>query len=85
MLKDESTRTKIIEALIHEVEITPDGFRLHFYVGKNHIEGELARRASSVPSASTLSLFRGSNSLTNGGRYRGRTYDLGRVKTLLYH
>ena len=67
-LKDESTRTKIIEALIHEVEITPEGFRLHYYVGKNHVEGELARRASSGPSDFRLS--RGSNSLTNGGRYR---------------
>ena len=37
---------KIIKALVHKVEITPEGFRAHFYVGRDYIEGELARRSA---------------------------------------
>jgi len=39
-----AAKGKIIKALVHKVEITPEGFRAHFYVGRDYIEGELARR-----------------------------------------
>jgi hypothetical protein len=39
-------RIKIIGRLIHRVEIRPGSFRLHFNIGKNYIEGELAKAGS---------------------------------------
>ena len=40
-------RTKLIEKLIHRVEITPTSFKLYFHVGSSHIERELATTAGS--------------------------------------
>ena len=42
----QSNRAKIIERLIHKIEITPDGFQLFFHVGQTHILGELAAAGS---------------------------------------
>ena len=39
-------RAKIIEKLIHRVEVIPDGFKLYFHVGNSHITGELATAGS---------------------------------------
>ncbi len=39
-------RIKIIGRLIHKVEIRPGSFRLHFNIGRNYIEGELAKAGS---------------------------------------
>lgn len=42
------TRDRIVRSLIHKVEVTPDGFRLHFHLGRGYIEGELARYGRSA-------------------------------------
>jgi DNA invertase Pin-like site-specific DNA recombinase len=73
----EATRYRILQALIHRIEITPDGFRLHHYVGRNHVERELEALKSETPGVSCeIRAFSqeplfylkagGSNSLQNG-------------------
>jgi ribosomal protein S19 len=62
----DSTRGKVIRTLVHRIEITPEGFRLHFHVGRDYVEGELSRSEGS-PIAKKL-MFGGSNTLTFGGR-----------------
>ena len=39
-------RNKIIQKVIHKIEITPDSYKLYFHVGRNYIEGELANASS---------------------------------------
>lgn len=67
------TRDRIVRSLIHKVEVTPDGFRLHFHLGKGYIEGERARYGrfplGGSGSSNIFSHF-GSNRLTNGARER---------------
>ena len=52
---------KIVKRLIEKVEVTPESVRIHYRVGKNEIQGELAE-AGSPPFN-----FFSSQSLTNGG------------------
>jgi len=41
-----ANKAKIIEALVHKIEITQKSFDIHFYVGQNQIQGELAQASS---------------------------------------
>jgi site-specific DNA recombinase len=68
-----STRGKIIRTLVRRIDITPEGFKLSFQVGRNYVEGELARLTGS-PSTKKNALI-GSTSFTNGGPTRTRTWD----------
>jgi len=67
--KSAITRDRIIRSLVQKIEVTPDGFRLHFHLGKEYIEGELARwgRSPLRGTPKNKSLVLGSNSLQNGG------------------
>ena len=86
-------QTKIIQRLVHKIEVAQGTLRIHFYVGKHQFMPlepvrptgrDKARVANgALPSGqATLSSFleTGSNRLTNGGRHRARTCDLRRVK-----
>ena len=71
-------RSKIAQRLIHRVEITPESFRLHFYVGENHVNRELASAGSpfQLKPQKLKKLpepYSGSNSLHNGWGTRIRT------------
>lgn len=68
------TQAKVIRQLIHQVEVLPGAFRLHYLVGKSHFE-QLAK--DGAPEGAP-SFFRtdGSKSLKNGAGYRARTDDL---------
>ncbi len=63
---------RVLRALVHKVEVMPEGFRVHYYAGQSHVEKELARMAGSGHSGAGVEIlpFRGSNSLQNGGSYR---------------
>ncbi len=65
--KGQSARGKIIRTLVQRIEITPEGFKLHLHVGKDYIEGELAKAGSPLLKKK---MFGGSNSLQNGGPTR---------------
>ena len=70
----EGTQEKIIRAMVHQVKITPNGFKAAFYVGKDYIEAERAKMAGPASSNTNLkkiSLVSGSTSLTNGGSCSG--------------
>jgi len=56
---NESLRTKPLQKLVHKIQITSDGLTIHYRVGRDYIEGELAQTANS-----NLFLVSGSNSLT---------------------
>ncbi len=76
-------KTKIIQRLVHKIEIYPAGFNVHFLVDKT-VVGEPDKAGPSAGSpASQIFLVSGSKTLTNGGRHRARTYDLRRVKAAL--
>ncbi len=82
-------RSKIAQRLIHRVEITPESFRLHFYVGENHVNRELASAGSpfQLKPQKLKKLpepYSGSNSLRNGWPGRTRTYDRSVNSRLLY-
>ena len=64
--QSEETRLKIIKAVTNSVQVTPTGFKLSFCVGREYVERELVRRASSP----SFFMFDGSNSLQNGWRDR---------------
>lgn len=73
-------RARIVRSLVHKVEVLPEGFRLHFYMGRDRIEGELARLGRSsvlreVKCGENNSAFAGSNSLQCGAPGRARTCD----------
>jgi len=69
------TKDRIVRALIERVEVTPDGFKLHFYLGKEYINQELARwgRSPLGGSDQKFKLNVGSNELTFGAHYWTRT------------
>lgn len=52
-------KTRIIQKLIHKIEIMHDGFKLHYYAGRSHFEGNpgaagaKGSRPALVPSTST--------------------------------
>jgi len=71
-------RARILRSLVHKVEVLPEGFRLHFYIGRDKIEGELARWGRSLAGdglnlIKNKSAFAGSNSLQNGACGSERT------------
>ncbi len=39
-------RIKIVQKVISKIEIRPGSYKLHFHVGRNHIQGELAQAGS---------------------------------------
>ena len=59
-------RTKIVQRLVQKVEVLPNSFRIHFWVGKSGLtNGSL----SSLPAGQAAPFFVlgfGSNTLTNG-------------------
>jgi DNA-binding Lrp family transcriptional regulator len=62
----------ILTALIERVEVTAEGFKIHYFVGREKIKRELAKTSSRLNSNPEL-LDSGSNSLTNGaGDWTGR-------------
>lgn len=44
---DAPTKTKVIQKLVHKVQVFKDSVKIHFIVTKTHYHGELARKASS--------------------------------------
>jgi site-specific DNA recombinase len=36
--KDQDLRQRVIQMFVHKIEILPESYRLHYYVGKSHIE-----------------------------------------------
>ena len=69
------TRDRIIRSLVEKVEVTPEGFRLHFHLGKEYVNGKLARwgRSPLRGPNQNFSLNGGSNSLQFGAHYWTRT------------
>ncbi len=83
LLRDEEnpeSRAKIIEKVVHRIEVTPEGLKIQFHIGNSHYSRELAFTASSrslIPKTDIkkaisdplpkYSFGRGSNSLQNGG------------------
>lgn len=80
----ETAKTRIIQALIHKIEITPKGFRLHHYVGQDHVT---PRHGQGGPACEgkILNLVSGSNKLTNGWGDRIRTCEWRNQNPLAYH
>ena len=60
---------KIVQRLIHRIDITKDRIKIHYHVGKDHLERELKVVSSLSPSGEGSASFfeRGSCALTNGG------------------
>jgi hypothetical protein len=59
----------ILSALIERVEVTAEGFKIHYFVGREKIKRELAKTSSRLNSNPEF-LDSGSNSLTNGAGER---------------
>jgi len=68
-------KRKVCEKLIHKIELLPEGFKLHFYMGASHFDGPLkdstnkkrARGSFSDPSPlaqDDILIFFGSNTLS---------------------
>lgn len=72
-------KAKIVSKLVHKIELLPDSFKLHFYVGESHVspEDDAKRKGTgglSVPISNRTQIF-GSNTLTNGRGDWARTSD----------
>ena len=68
--KATDSRCKIVQALIHRIEITSEGYEVKFHAGKQYVEGGLAEAgppSSGAEAGKGLLSLNGSNSLTNGG------------------
>ena len=68
-------QTAIIKKLVHRIEVTPKGFEINFYVGKNRIKREVGHEPASAVSEPSRALSKplnkflkdgGSKRLTNG-------------------
>lgn len=83
---DAATKQKIIELLVHKIEIVQDGFKIAFYAGEMEIERGLAQAGSRSPKRGdqNLFLFNGSKVLQNGGAGGNRTADLNRSIPIVY-
>ena len=57
-----AVRKVVLEKLVQKIEITPDSFKLYFYIGENRIEGGLAQQCAGLP---PLSQGAGSSRHTN--------------------
>lgn len=77
---------RIIALLVAKIEVLPDCFRLHFRVGENKINRELAYGAGSRLSSAVINELekKCSNSLINGVPGRSRTFDLRLRRPSLY-
>ncbi len=65
--KDQDLRQRVIQMFVHKIEILPESYRLHYYVGKSHLERfkdnknksengkSVAQKAIDGPDASALS------------------------------
>ncbi len=68
-------------ALLLQDKITTEGFELEYFVGKDHIERELASTSSLPPlggrgaGLAGILPLRGSNRLTSGGPTKNRTWN----------
>jgi site-specific DNA recombinase len=66
------TRQKVVEQLIHKIEVKPDGFVVHYYVGRNQIRKEPEKSGSSfqiqLNRSQKFFVLPSSNSLTIGDR-----------------
>ena len=68
------TKHAILCALVEKIEVTEEGFKIHYYTGREKIKRELVKTSSrSGSNQETLAL--GSNSLTSGGTTRNRTWN----------
>ena len=81
--QDKSIQTQIIQALIHKVEIKPDGIRLHYFAGQDTLSEKTPKNAKgpeavtpSGPFANKNLTVNGSNTLKNGAGKGARTLDL---------
>ena len=77
-------KARIIKTLVHRVDVTENGIRVHFYAGDQEL-----RRATEGPGGGSVGvekkvLFGGSNSLLNGALGRNRTADTRLFRALLY-
>jgi site-specific DNA recombinase len=83
----EVLKSKIIQQLVHKVEIMPNGFKIHFYAGETTlrlksleldqiVKGDAQKAQVSGAPTSTFFNFQCSKRLTNGGPDRDRTDDL---------
>ena len=86
-------KTKIFDCLIHKIEITKDGCRIHFFTGEAEIERGLVSAGPALSfkagnSGNTNLLctdsISGSTVLTNGGDARIRTEDPFHAMEILY-
>lgn len=87
-------RAQIIQMMVQKVEVFPDSFKIHFLVGKNYIQRELASAGSHLFLCSkgekknlknqNYFRLRSSQRLTNGDPERIRTSDLMLRRHLLY-
>lgn len=79
-------QARLIQKLVQKVEITRNGFRLHYFVGKDHCKAHILEREdmmSSRPewaipagfSAKRFFAISGSNSIDNGGTTKNRTWN----------
>ncbi|MCP4913233.1 MAG: recombinase family protein [Oligoflexia bacterium] len=63
-MNDPKIRKKILERIIHRIEVFEHSIKIYYFVGKNEINQNLG---GTLTSASIFSKYIGSNSLTNGG------------------
>jgi hypothetical protein len=78
--KSHITRDRIIRSLVDKIEVTPDGFKIYFHLGKEYVNQELARWGRSSPIGGlagsldqNFKLNSGSNELTFGAPGRARS------------
>jgi hypothetical protein len=58
-------KRKVVEQFVHKIEVKPDGFILHYNVGRDQLRKEPKKSGSSSHKVFVLNR---SNSLTNGDR-----------------
>lgn len=59
---DAKLQAKVIEKLVHKVEVGPDSVKEHYFVGKNHVE----RESANIADSRDFFVCNSSNSLTYG-------------------
>jgi site-specific DNA recombinase len=70
---ESSLKAKIIERLVHRIEVNKDGIKIHYYAGQEQLERSLVEIKGSPQGENPDPLFLkcvGSNSLTNGADER---------------
>ena len=72
-------RPKIVQRLVHQVEVLPGGYRVHYHVGKRHVlpaPWESGFGKVALGAGAALSSDGGSKIILIGGSDWGRTSDL---------